>query len=78
MQHQQGDVLPALSGLSLIHIYLVKDVTDSLEKYELGMAVQKLYDFIWYVFCDWYIAVSYTHLARWHIYRHFYMMRLRV
>lgn len=34
---------------------LVKDVTDSFEKYELGMAVQKLYDFIWDVFCDWYI-----------------------
>ena len=37
---------------------LVKDVTDSLEKYELGMAVQKLYDFIWDVFCDWYIEIA--------------------
>ena len=37
---------------------LIKDVTDSLEKYELGMAVQKLYDFIWDVFCDWYIEIA--------------------
>lgn len=37
---------------------LVKDVTDSLEKYELGLAVQKLYDFIWDVFCDWYIELA--------------------
>ena len=37
---------------------LVADVTDSLEKYELGMAVQKLYDFIWDVFCDWYIEIA--------------------
>lgn len=37
---------------------LVKDVTDSLEKYELGLAVQKLYDFIWDVFCDWYIEIA--------------------
>ncbi|MCH5191660.1 MAG: valine--tRNA ligase [Oscillospiraceae bacterium] len=37
---------------------LVKGVTDSLEKYELGMAVQRLYDFIWDVFCDWYIEIA--------------------
>ncbi len=37
---------------------LVKEVTDALEKYELGMAVQKLYDFIWDVFCDWYIELA--------------------
>ncbi len=36
---------------------LVRDVTDHLEKFELGMAVQKLYDFIWDVFCDWYIEI---------------------
>ncbi len=36
---------------------LVSDVTDHLEKFELGMAVQKLYDFIWDVFCDWYIEI---------------------
>ena len=37
---------------------LVKEVTENLEKFELGMAVQKLYDFIWDVFCDWYIEIS--------------------
>ena len=34
---------------------LIKEVTDNLEKFELGIAVQKLYDFIWDVLCDWYI-----------------------
>ena len=42
---------------------LVKDVTDNLEKYELGLAVQKLYDFIWDVFCDWYIEVAKSRLS---------------
>ena len=36
---------------------LVKDVTDNMEKYELGVAVSKLYDFIWEEFCDWYIEM---------------------
>ena len=37
---------------------LVKAVTNSLENYELGIAVQNLYDFIWDVFCDWYIEIA--------------------
>ncbi len=37
---------------------LVADVTDNLEKFELGLAVQKLYDFIWDIFCDWYIEIA--------------------
>ena len=41
---------------------LVKEVTENLEKFELGMAVQKLYDFIWDVFCDWYIEISKSRL----------------
>ncbi len=36
---------------------LAKDVTANMEKYELGIAVQKLYDFIWEEFCDWYIEM---------------------
>ncbi len=36
---------------------LVQAVTENLEKFELGMAVQKLYDFIWDQFCDWYIEL---------------------
>ncbi len=37
---------------------LAKEVTENLDKYELGIAVQKLYDFIWDVFCDWYIEIA--------------------
>ena len=37
---------------------LVAEVTDNLEKFELGLAVQKLYDFIWDIFCDWYIEIA--------------------
>lgn len=37
---------------------LTKEVTENLERFELGIAVQKLYDFIWDVFCDWYIEIS--------------------
>ena len=36
---------------------LARAVTDNLEKFELGLAVQKLYDFIWDQFCDWYIEL---------------------
>ena len=36
---------------------LAKDVTDNMEKYELGIAVQKLNDFLWEEFCDWYIEM---------------------
>ena len=36
---------------------LVKAVTENIDKYELGLAVQKLYDFIWDNFCDWYIEI---------------------
>jgi len=36
---------------------LVKDVTDNMEAFELGIAVQKVYDFIWDEFCDWYIEM---------------------
>ncbi len=36
---------------------VVKEVTENLEKFELGIAVAKLYDFIWDVVCDWYIEL---------------------
>ncbi len=36
---------------------LAKDVTENMDKYELGIAVQKVYDFIWDQFCDWYIEI---------------------
>ncbi|MGF7399240.1 valine--tRNA ligase [Thermoanaerobacterium thermosaccharolyticum] len=37
---------------------VVKEVTENLEKYELGIAAGKLYDFLWSEFCDWYIELS--------------------
>ncbi len=55
---------PAADGLMpedkwLLTMYnrLVSEVTENLEKYELGIAVSKLYDFIWDVLCDWYIEL---------------------
>ena len=36
---------------------LAKDVTENMDRFELGIAVQKLYDFIWEEFCDWYIEM---------------------
>ena len=36
---------------------LAKDVTENLDKYELGIALSKVYDFIWEEFCDWYIEM---------------------
>ena len=37
---------------------LISEVTDNLEKYELGVAVAKVYDFIWDTYCDWYIELT--------------------
>ena len=37
---------------------LIKDVRNNLDNYELGVATQKLYDFIWNEFCDWYIEIA--------------------
>lgn len=41
---------------------VTKEITENLEKFELGIAVQKLYDFIWDQFCDWYIELAKTRL----------------
>ncbi len=43
---------------------LAKEVTDNLEKFELGVAVAKLYDFIWDIFCDWYIELAKIRLQK--------------
>ena len=40
--------------LSLLN-YVAKEVNENLEKFELGIAVQKVYEFIWDCYCDWYI-----------------------
>ena len=37
---------------------LVKEVTENLDSYELGVALSKVYDFIWNVYCDWYIELT--------------------
>ena len=52
-----GDLQPVdkwiLSKLNTV----VKEVTENMEAFELGIAVQKVYDFIWEEFCDWYIEM---------------------
>ncbi len=37
---------------------VVREVTENMEKYELGIAVSKIYDFLWDEFCDWYIEIA--------------------
>ena len=37
---------------------LISEVTENLERYELGIAVQKIYDFLWDTYCDWYIELT--------------------
>ena len=37
---------------------LIADVTENFEKYELGVALQKVYDFLWDTYCDWYIELT--------------------
>ena len=36
---------------------VVKEVTENMDKFELGIAAQKIYDFMWTEFCDWYIEL---------------------
>ena len=42
---------------------LIREVTDNLESYELGVASAKIYDFIWDTYCDWYIELTKTRLS---------------
>jgi len=37
---------------------LIAEVTENMDKYELGVAVQKIYDFVWDTYCDWYIELT--------------------
>ena len=57
--------LPALENLEIADKWvlsklnnLIGEVTENMEKYELGVAVQKIYDFIWDTYCDWYIELT--------------------
>ena len=37
---------------------LISEVTENMDSYELGVAIQKIYDFIWDIYCDWYIEMT--------------------
>ncbi|MBR4290300.1 MAG: valine--tRNA ligase [Oscillospiraceae bacterium] len=57
--------LPDLSRLEIADKWvlcklnaLIAEVTENLEKYEMGMAVHKVYDYIWDTYCDWYIELT--------------------
>ena len=57
--------LPALSKLEIADKWvlsklntLIAEVTENMEKYELGVAIQKIYDFVWDTYCDWYIELT--------------------
>ncbi len=49
--------------LSLVNT-LARDVTENMDKFELGIAVQKVHDFLWEEFCDWYIEIVKPRLAQ--------------
>ena len=57
--------LPAIEKLEIADKWilsklntLITEVTENMDKYELGVAVQKIYDFIWDSYCDWYIELT--------------------
>ncbi len=57
--------LPELSKLEIADKWvlsklntLIAEVTENMEKYELGVAIQKIYDFVWDIYCDWYIEMT--------------------
>ena len=59
------NALPALEDLEIADKWiltklnnLIAEVTENLEKYEMGMAVHKIYDFSWDAYCDWYIELT--------------------
>ena len=52
-----ADLAPADKWILSKMNTLAKDVTENMENYDLGVAVQKIYDFIWDEFCDWYIEM---------------------
>jgi len=65
LEEDAQNALPALDKLEIADKWvlsklntLIAEVTENLEKYELGVAVQKIYDFIWDTYCDWYIELT--------------------
>ena len=61
---EDADLLPVDKWILSKVNTLVKDVTENMDKYELGIAVQKVYDFIWEEFCDWYIEIAKVRLYK--------------
>ena len=67
--HEEGLTDEMIEGVSLSDLTMAdkwilckanqvaKDVTDNMEKYELGIAADKIHDFLWDEFCDWYIEM---------------------
>ena len=60
-----GNALPATESLEIADKWvlsklntLIAEVTENMEKYELGVAIQKIYDFVWDTYCDWYIELT--------------------
>ena len=67
MNLKEGETyaLPAIDKLEIADKWvlsklntLIAEVTENMEKYELGVAIQKIYDFIWDIYCDWYIEMT--------------------
>ena len=67
MNLQEGEsyALPATEQLEIADKWvlsklnnLISEVTENMESYELGVAIQKIYDFIWDIYCDWYIEMT--------------------
>ena len=67
MNLQEGETygLPAADKLEIADKWvlsklnaLIAEVTENMESYELGVAIQKIYDFIWDIYCDWYIEMT--------------------
>ena len=59
------NALPAVDKLTVADKWvlsklntLISEVTDNMERYELGVAIQKVYDFLWDTYCDWYIELT--------------------
>ena len=69
LQEDAVNKLPAVDELTTADKWvlsrlnkLIAEVTENLEKYELGVAVQKVYDFLWDTYCDWYIELTKSRL----------------
>ena len=59
------NALPAAADLEIADKWvlsklnnLIAEVTENMDKYELGVAIQKIYDFVWDTYCDWYIELT--------------------